>query len=141
VGKRRREIGESVSAPTTAARGCGGYQREGGRVARGGGVTNARWGIRRVVRGYKRRIANPGERDMSPAVSRLGETESREKPKRGQRREDQWTCAGVPRHHGDLLATSRNKMATSPPRIAKRWRQSHVHLLCISFNRDLVDSD
>jgi hypothetical protein len=49
-------------------------------------------------------------------------------PPRGQRRRDQWTCAGVPRHHGDLLATARNKMATAPPDVAERWRQNLLPL-------------
>lgn len=88
-----------------------------------------------------------GVRRLSPR--RLGETKrSGEKPSPplpppptpppsgGHRRRDQWTCAGVPRHHGDLLATSRNKMATLPPSVTERWRQSHVvHLRSIAFNR------
>lgn len=61
--------------------------------------------------------------------------ETKEKPPlRGQRRRDQWTCAGVPRHHGDLLATSRNKMATLPSGITERWRQNHVRLLLARFH-------
>lgn len=151
---RERSEGEGerfAAAAATTTRGCGGYKREGGRDPRGGEVVDSRWGVRRVG-GWKRRTRvgrGRGVRRLSPR--RLSETKrSGEKPSPllsppstpppppppgGHRRRDQWTCAGVPRHHGDLLATSRNKMATLPLSIAERWRQSHVvHLYPVAFN-------
>lgn len=96
----------------------------------------SRWGSTIAYGGWKRRTVAGDGRGVSRLRRRLGERrKSEERSRRGQRRRDQWTCAGVPRHHGDLLATSRNKMATLPFSIAERWRQSHVHLLLILFNR------
>lgn len=102
AGKRRRKTGESVSAPMTVARGCGGYQREGGRVARGGEVTNARWGVRRV-RGCKRRIADTVERDTSPAVSLR--RDARPKAERSRREDNVGGTNGHARVCRDTTAT------------------------------------
>lgn len=124
-----------ISASTTAARGCGGYKREGGRVSQGGEVAAFRWG-RTILRGIEEE--NRGrwrQRGIASPPSLRQETKERREKRRGQRRRDQWTCAGVPRHHGDLLATSRNKMATLPFNFAERWRQCHVYLLLILFSR------
>lgn len=71
---------------------------------------------------------------VSLAMSLRRETEAQRRSSNARTtRRDQWTCAGVSRHHGDLLATSRNKMATLSRSIAKRWRQSHVRQLLIPF--------
>lgn len=117
------------------------------RVEKGRWSGPPRWGSRGLEVGSPSRRGmeeeNPwgrgrGVRRLSPC--RLGKTKrSGEKPSPppppsgGHRRRDQWTCAGVPRHHGDLLATSRNKMATLSPSIAERWRQNHVvHLRSVA---------
>lgn len=134
--------------------GCGG--RDGGGKRRGGAEEQRfqpRRSVTRGLRGAEVKVGTAarrggrggrgGEGAGEEAVPSLERDESEEKrvppppppqPPRGQRRRDQWTCAGVPRHHGDLLATSRNKMATAPPRLAERWRQGHVPP-CLTPNR------
>jgi hypothetical protein len=125
-----------------AARGVEGREREGG---------PRRWGPGRAAERGERRQAGEGARTGGSGTVARARRERAEKrrvppspppppppqpppprslppPPRGQRRRDQWTCAGVPRHHGDLLATARNKMATAPPNIAERWRQNLLPL-------------
>ena len=71
---------------------------------------------RRAARGREERRREPPRRS-----ERDGARETPAAAARLPRRRDQWTCAGVPRHHGDLLATSRNKMATASRKLAARW--------------------
>lgn len=97
-------------------RGAGGRRAEEGR-ARSGGSGG--------VGGARRESEKPSSPPPPPP-------QSVPPPPRGQRRRDQWTCAGVPRHHGDLLATARNKMATAPPNVAERWRQNLLPLGLLS---------
>ncbi|KAG7199129.1 hypothetical protein KM043_018020 [Ampulex compressa] len=72
-----------------------------------------------------------GEKERGEPSLRRDESEEKRRVPPRQRRRDQWTCAGVPRHHGDLLATSRNKMATTTPGTAERWRQDHLPMVTI----------
>lgn len=117
---------------TDGPEGGGGYKREGGRVPRGGGGASRGPEVggspsRRGMEEENPLAVVEGLRRLSPC--RLGKTKrsgENPSPSGGHRRRDQWTCAGVPRHHGDLLATSRNKMATLPPGVSERWRQNHV---------------
>ncbi|KZC14722.1 hypothetical protein WN55_07471 [Dufourea novaeangliae] len=98
-----------------------GGSKVGASTAGGGEIASEKEEVEGNVQGRKR-CRRAGE---TKAKSRVPPTPPSPQP-RGQRRRDQWTCAGVPRHHGDLLATSRNKMATAPPNLAERWRQDHV---------------
>lgn len=123
----------SAVVTTDGPEGGGGYKRKGG--GEGGPSREPEVGDGRgenplaVVEGFRR---------LSPC--RLGKTKrsgENPSPSGGHRRRDQWTCAGVPRHHGDLLATSRNKMATLPPSVSERWRQNHVVHPGLMFDGDL----
>lgn len=97
-----------------------------------GGGAEARSGGSGGVGGARRESEKPS----SPLPPPPPPPQSVPPPPRGQRRRDQWTCAGVPRHHGDLLATARNKMATAPPNVAERWRQNLLPLGLLSPTSD-----